>query len=205
MVYIDKSLFSAEELVQYEALIKKGSVEVEEDDGEEKFVPPKNAKKAEVKDTDEEVKEEVDEDMKKSADKEFQDLLAKANERIETLEKSIKMKEFSEIAKKYVALGEDEEKLAKTLYDMKESNEANYNAYIDVLEKSLGLVQKTGIFAEIGKSAGDASGNSVEGKIRAKASEIMKADPNMDYDTAVSKAWDESPELVAEYEKEYNR
>lgn len=187
---IDKSLFNADELAQYEALIAKATVDpegAEEEMEEEKppFVPEKKkTEKAEV------------ETMEKAAPE-----ITAALQRLETLEKSLEMKEFAEIAKKYAPLGEKEEDLAKTLYDMKKSNEANYNAYIAILDKSLGLVEKSGYFTEIGKSR--SGGGSVEARIQAAASEIQKADPNMSRETAVMKAWENNPEWIAEYESTY--
>ena len=187
---IYKSNFSAEELAQWEALVAKGKVAPEEaqeemEDETPAFPPKKTTEKAEV------------EDMTKSASPEMQAAL----ERMEKLEKSIEMKEFSEIAKKYAPLGEKEDELAQRLYDMKKSNEDNYNAYVEILDKSLGMVEKSGLFAEIGKSYSGNGGGTVQAKAEAKAQEIMKSD-NVDYNTAIAKAW-EDPALMAEYDTEY--
>lgn len=193
---IDKSAFTPEELAQYEALIAKAKVDPEAAGEEMKEEIPealpkkKKTEKAEVEDMDKK-------DCKKSEAPE----LAAAMERLETLEKSIEMKEYSEIAKKYAPLGEKEDELANTLYEMKKSNESNYNAYIAILDKSLGLVEKSGIFAEIGKSA-PASTGSVLDKIDAAATEIQKSE-NCSRFVAVAKAWENHPELIAEYDAEY--
>ena len=210
-IKIDKSVFTQEELAQYEALIAKATVDPEAAESEMEKEEPKEKKKAQP-----EVKVEFDDDhldddnfeldkcsTKKSADP----ALAAAMDRLEKLEKSIQMKEFTEIAKKYAPLGENEEELAQTLYEMKKSNEANYKAYISVLDKSLGLVEKSGLFAEIGKSTGaygSAAGGAV-GKVEQIAGEIMKSDTSMTREQAIAKAWNDHPELVAEYEREYRR
>lgn len=190
---IYKSNFSAEELAQWEALVAKGKVAPEENQEEmegyePEFPPKKPAKKAEV------------EDMTKSASPE----ITAALERMEALEKSFAMKEFTDIAKKYAPLGENETELAQRLYDMKKSNEGNYNAYIAILDKSLGMVEKSGLFAEIGKSAGahGTAGGAIA-KVEAKANDIMKSDPTMTREEAVAKAWIDNPDLVREYEAEY--
>ena len=189
---IYKSNFSAEELVQWEALIAKGKVAPEENQEEMEdespvFPPKKPAKKAEV------------EDMEKSASPE----ITAALERMEALEKSFAMKEYTEIAKKYAPLGEKEDELAQRLYDMKKSNEANYNAYIAILDKSLGMVEKSGLFSEVGKSyAGSTAGGAVA-KVEAAANEIMKSDSSLTRDEAIAKAWIDHPEFIAEYEAEY--
>ena len=190
MIKIDKSLFTAEELAQYESLIAKGAVETEEEIPEEK--PAKKTTEKEVEDMVETAKSaEVAPEIKA------------AMERLETMEKSFAMKEFTEIAKKYASLGENEDELAKTLYEMKKSSEDNYNAYIGVLDKSLDIVNKSGVFAEIGKSASGVSG-SVLDKVNAAADEIMKSDATITHEQAIAKAWESNPEFIAEYEKEYH-
>ena len=128
--------------------------------------------------------------------------LTAALERLATLEKSVEMKEFTDVAKKYAPLGENEETLAQTLYDMKKSNEANYNAYIAVLDKSLGLVEKSGLFTEIGKSTSGTAGGVID-KIEAAANEIQKSDATLSRDEAIAKAWENNPNLIAEYDNEY--
>lgn len=204
---IDKSKFNAEQLAQYEELVAIGKADVDPEAAEKEVedekppAPPKKSKKEEEKDV---------EDTKKSATPENQELspeVKKALEEVEELKKSLAMQEMSQVAKKYDALGK--EGLAQTLYDMKKSNEANYNAYITVLDEQLALtekLEKSDLFREIGKSgSGHSAGNSVESKIGAKAAEIMKADPRIDYDTAVCKAWQQSPELMAEYDEAYRK
>lgn len=211
-IKIDKSVFTADELATYEALIAKATVDpeaTEEEMREEVRMKERKGKRPEIE-VDYEDEEDVEMDKgntkKCSTRKSASPELAKAMERLETLEKSIEMKEFTEIAKKYAPLGEKEEELAQTLYDMKKSNEANYNAYISILDKSLGLVEKSGIFAEIGKSAYGAglAGNAVA-KVEAVASEIMKSDTTISREMAIAKAWETHPELVAEYEAEYRK
>ena len=207
-IKIDKSVFTPEELETYKALIAKATVDPEaaEETMEEDRpdFPPR--KKRVMEDETFTEDKEVDETEKscrtrKSADPQ----LSAALHRLETLEKSIAMQEFTEIAKKYAPLGENEEELAQTLYDMKKSNEANYNAYISVLDKSLSLVEKSGIFTEIGKSgAGYSTAHGTVGKVEAIAAEIRKSNPDMSYEASIAKAWENNPELIAEYDKEYS-
>lgn len=208
-IKIDKSVFTPDELNTYKALIAKATVDPEAGEDEmEKEMPGKGKRRPDIEVEfdddhfdDDEIKG-LDKSCKKSADPQ----LAAALNRLETLEKSLAMKEFSEIAKKYAPLGENEEELAKTLYEMKKSNEANYDAYIGILDKSLGLVEKSGIFAEIGKSTGGYSvaGGAVE-KVEAIAADIMKSDTSISREHAIAKAWEDHPELVAEYDREYRR
>lgn len=196
---IDKSRFTPDELTTYKDLIAKAVVPDDEAMEDEKpdFPPRRKVEEEEVA-----VEEETEKGCatRKSADP----TLAKALERMERLEKSIEMKEFTEIAKRYAALGEDEEELAHTLYDMHKSDPDNYDAYVKVLDKSLALVEKSGLFSEIGKSAGGYStaGGTVE-KVNQIAGEIMKSDPSMSREQAIAKAWTDHPELVADYDSEY--
>ena len=196
-IKIDKSVYTPEELATYEALIAKATVDPEaggEDmDDDVPADPPKKTKKAEVDNMD---------DTKKSAPTESPEIKA-ALEEMRALKKSFEMKEMTEIAKKYAPLGKKEDELAQTLYDMKKSNEANYNSYIAILDESLGIVEKSGLFSEIGKSAGGqgAYGGAVQ-KAEAKARDIQKSDPNMSWDAAIAKAWTD-PVLAAEYDAEY--
>lgn len=196
---IDKSRFTPDELTTYKALIAKAVVPDDEGMEEEKpdFPPRKKV-------VEEEVAVEEEETEKCATRKSADPALAAALERMERLEKSIEMKEFTEIAKRYAALGEDEEELAHTLYDMHKSDPDNYAAYVKILDKSLDMVEKSGLFAEIGKSAGGYStaGGTVE-KVNQIAGDIMKSDPGLSREQAIAKAWTEHPELVAEYDKEY--
>lgn len=197
---IDKSRFTPDELTTYKALIAKAVVPDDEGMEEEKpdFPPRRKVVEEEVAVEEEETEKGCS--TRKSADP----ALTAALERMERLEKSIEMKEFTEIAKRYAALGEDEEELAHTLYDMHKSDPDNYAAYVKILDKSLDMVEKSGLFAEIGKSAGGYStaGGTVE-KVNQIAGDIMKSDPSFTREQAIAKAWTDHPELVAEYDKEY--
>ncbi len=199
-IKIDKSRFTEEELANYEALIAKATVDPEaaQDDMEDEVppVPPKkNTKKAEVEDM---------EDTKKSATPEVPEFVTTAIAKSEEFMTRIEKQEMTEIAKKYSILGEKPEELGEKLYNLKKSNPEMYDTCITMLDNQVALIEKTGVFGEIGKSAGGASaaGSAVE-KADAKAKEIMKADPNLDYTTAIAKAW-EDPALMAEYDAEYS-
>ncbi len=200
MIKIDKSRFNAEDLAKYEELIAKGSVEVDPEAAQEEMeneMPDTNEPKGTPTDT-------PDAAPEGGIDKSVSPEIKAALERMEALAKSVEMKEFAEIAKKYAPLGEKEDELAKKLYDMKKSDEGIYKSYIEILDKSLGLVEKSGLFAEIGKScSGGKSSGCASDKAKAKAKEIMKANPGMKFDAALAKAWEENPELMDEYDDEY--
>ena len=201
---IDKSVFTPEELAQYEALIAKAKVDPEADpeeagltDGELSTPPKKKPQENPEGDGPEEKAPEANVGKKDTSTE-----MSAALKRLETLEKSIQMKEYTEIAKKYAPLGENVEELAKSLYGMKQTGQENYDAYLSVLDKSLDLVNKSGVFAEIGKSAAGV-GDDVLAKVEAAADDIQKSDTSLDRVQAVAKAWENHPELVAEYERAY--
>ena len=191
---IDKSRFNDEQLAQYEALVAIGKAEVDpaaDHDGDGAPAPQHH---------------EMEENPVNKSD-EMSPELKTALDELADLKKSNEMKDMTEVAKKYAPLGKNEADLAQTLYDMRKSNPANYDAYIAILDESLALVEKSGTFAEIGKSGHGGSYNGLSGaeaKVDAKAKEIMKADPNIGYTEAVAKAWIENPDLAAEYEAEYS-
>ena len=201
---IDKSVFTPEELAQYEALIAKAKVDPEVDPEEagltdgELSAPPKKKPRENPEGDGPEEKAPEDNVGKKDTSPE----MSAALKRLETLEKSIQMKEYTETAKKYAPLGENVEELAKSLYGMKQTGQENYDAYLSVLDKSLDLVNKSGVFAEIGKSAAGV-GDDVLAKVEAAADDIQKSDTSLDRVQAVAKAWENHPELVAEYERAY--
>ena len=200
MAKIDKSLLSAEEQTTLEALMKKCTVE----DGDPAPAPapsvdpaPAVEPKAEPAAQDPAPAPAVD--TQKSVDP----TLAKALAEVDDLRKSIEMGQLKEIAKKYVPLGKKEEELAQTLYDLKKSGQANYDAYIKVLDESLDLVNKSGVFAELGKSThGPVSMDSgVVAQVEGIAKGYRDADPTLDYNTSMMRAWENNPELLAQYEK----
>lgn len=204
---IDKSRFNDEQLAQYEALVAIGKAEVDPEANKGEMTeetPPevtpkkKPTEKAEVENM----------ETKKSAPVEVElpdfvkDAIAKSEKFIEEQQK----KEMVDLAKKYDVLGQKPEELGAQLYELKKSNEDMYNTCISMLDSQVALIEKSPLFAEIGKS-GNAGGSytglsGAEAKAEAKAAEIMKADPNMSYNTAIAKAW-EDPALMAEYDSEY--
>lgn len=214
---IDKSKFSPEELAQYTALIAKAVVPDNDpppvgDPAPEPALAGGEANKGEPTQKGEPSPGTAPENPVPSGDTSPEDAkkseippaLAAALERMEQMEKSIEMKGFEELAKKYEPMGEKPAELAATLYGLKKSNTASYDAYIKLLDKNLELFEKSGLFGEIGKSGNRGEGGSVLDKINAAAAELQKADPALGHTAAVAKAWEAHPELVQEYDAEYN-
>lgn len=187
---IDKSLFDENDRKEWERLVAKGMVQVDPaEDGDQVTEPEAPA-------------------VEKAAPPAFEmpafvtDAIAKSNAFIEEQ----KQKEQVELAKKYDILGLKPEEIGKELYELKKSNEAAYNTVIKTLDGQLALIEKSPMFAEIGKSGHSGTSynglSGAEAKVEAKAQEIMKADPNMTHTAAIAKAW-EDPDLAAEYDAEY--
>ena len=207
--FIDKSKLSPEQLASYTEIIAKAATPIpeEEDEVDEEVEFEKNpVSETDVPDEPEEKVETKKSNPEAPEEKGENPIMKSALERLEALEKQTEMASFRQIAKSYAPLGEKEEELAETLYSLKKSDENAYKSYVAILDKSLQLIEKSGLFAEIGKSASGSSGSNGTGgavaKAEAKATEIMKADPSIGYTEAIAKAW-EDPTLMAEYDSEY--
>ena len=183
---VDKSLLSPEEQNTLDALIAKACKTTEV----EKELPKVDPAKAQEEEQD---------------NSDLPPAVKKALEDMQTLQKSIEMKEFEEVAKKYEVLGKKANEEAQVLYDLKKSGESNYNAYIAAMDAQVALVEKSGMFAEIGKSGGynysSVAKSEPETKIETIAKSYMESDPNLTHADAVAKAWENNPNLIAEYEQ----
>jgi hypothetical protein len=114
----------------------------------------------------------------------------------EFIEKSEK-EEVKKFVEKYAVLGEDTDKLADDLYELKKSSSETYDKTIAILDKQVELIEKSGIFAEIGKSG---AGNVNDGKAETIAKGLMEKNPELTYHQAMEKAFDSNPELITEYD-----
>lgn len=114
----------------------------------------------------------------------------KALDEVAELKKAMEMTELTSVAKKYEIIGKKADELAGKLYELKKAGEQHYNDYVALLDEQLQITNASGIFKEYGSNR--ASGASDLGGIVA---EIQKADPSMDYATAVTKAYETHPNL----------
>ena len=202
---IDKSRFSDEQLAQYEALVAIGKAEVDPEANKGEMVDDAPPAVPPQKKTTE--KEEVDpmETKKSAPEVDVPQFVKDAIAKSEKFMEDVKKNEMVELAKKYAVLGQKPEDLGAQLYELKKSNEDMYNTCISMLDSQVALIEKSPLFAEIGKSGNGGTYTGLSGsqaKADAKAKEIMKADPNMSYTEAIAKAW-EDPELMAECDAEY--
>lgn len=189
---IDKSVLEEAEREQLEALLAKAAVnpEAAKDEMEDEEPAPETTKKSAVPEAPE--VPEVPEFIK--------DAVTKSNAFIERIEKN----EMAEIAKKYSLINENTAELAEQLYNLKKSDPTMYETCISMLDNQVSVIEKSGLFQVIGKSATGNGATGAEGKAEAKAQELMKSNPNMSYATAIAKAW-EDPALMAEYDAEYSK
>lgn len=182
---VDKSLLSQEEQKTLDALIAKACKTEKSED-----VKPGNVKPAKAQEEEE---------------KELPPAVKKALEEVETLKKSYEMRELEAVAKKYECLGKKANEEAAVLYDLKKSGENNYNAYIAALDAQVSLVEKSGVFTEIGKSGGynytAVAKSEPETKIEAIAKSYREKDPSLNYNDSIAKAWENNPDLLDEYEQ----
>lgn len=192
---VDKSLLTPDEASQLDALIAKACKTKKADDMED--FPEEKAKAGKV--NPEKAMEEEEDNLTPA--------VKKALEEVENLKKSYEMKELENVAKKYEVLGKKASEEAAVLYDLKKSGESNYNAYIAAMDAQVSLVEKSGLFSEIGKS-GSYNFTSVkksepETQIETIAKSYMEKDPNLGYVDAVAKAWENNPQLMAAYDEEF--
>lgn len=122
------------------------------------------------------------------------------------LEKSLKQQAESadlQVAKKYEALGDTAE-IAKALGQARVAGETAYNAYVAAMDKALEVTKNSDsvLFGEVGKSASGGASTAV-GKVESIAKSIRDKDPTLTVQQSMAKAFEQNPELEAEYEKEY--
>ena len=136
--------------------------------------------------------------------KNFSDMMAKIMEPIQKRAEEAEQKSLEEVAKKYELLGTKAEDLVPVLKSMKETSDEAYNNFIASMDNNLAVIQKSGLFEEIGKSGGAHTGNDdTEGvaKMNAKVAEIKKSMPNLTDAQAQDIVMQNDPELRAMFDK----
>ena len=169
LVNVDKSLLSPEEATQLDALLAKAcKTEKSQEELEKEKAGKVNPAAAQ---------EGAEDDAK------LPPAVKKALQEVEDMKKSYEMRELETVAKKYEILGKKAPDEAKILYDLKKSGEGNYNAYIAALDAQVSMVEKSGLFAEIGKSGSfnysPVAKSEPEAKIETIAKGYMEKDPTM--------------------------
>lgn len=120
------------------------------------------------------------------AKKAYEDMVAKQAEN-----------EMLEVAKKYSILGKKPEDLVGTLQTLKKSGDAAYNAYIEALDAQVDMVNKSGIFGEVGKSThvdvGAVDAAYAKTETLAKSIATEKGIPMAQ---AMVEVWEQNPDLA---------
>jgi len=111
-------------------------------------------------------------------------------------------KELREVAKRYEVIGKKAEELVPKFKSLKKAGGTAYDDMIAVLDAAVETVNKSGIFSEIGKS-GHQDNSEAKTKIEGIAKGMMEKDNSLSYDMAIAKAWEEHPEIMAEYDEEF--
>lgn len=121
---------------------------------------------------------------------------------VEELKKSLEIERLTQVAKKYEPLGKKSDELAAKFYDLKKAGGTVYDDYVALLDENLTMLGKSRLFGEIGSNRQGSAGT--EDTIGIKAAELAKsANGGMTHADAVIKAFEENPELAAQYEQEY--
>lgn len=131
----------------------------------------------------------------------FEEFKKAKEKEIEELKKSLEMEKLISIAGKYEVIGKKADELACKLYELKKAGGTVYDDYVALLDENLSMVEKSGLFDEIGKNTSGFAG-AVE-KIGIAAAEIQKGESGVNSSSAIVKAWEDNPELALEYEREY--
>lgn len=111
-------------------------------------------------------------------------------------------KELTAIAKKYEIIGRKPEELVPMLKSLKAAGGTAYNDMITMLDQTVDAVEKSGVFSEIGKSRNGGGESSAEAEISTIAKKYIEEDPTLNYNQAVTKAWENNPQLLEKYDEQ---
>lgn len=221
MMKIDRSKMTPEEAAAYNEIIKKYAVETDGAEGTDGDVMKNKVKPEENED---EIDDSADTSKKEPAKKSISDVKGEEEElykglhplvaaELKALQKfrdDAETKELMDVAKKYEIIGKKPEELVPTLKSLRAAGGSAYSDMLSTLDAAVAMVNASGAFEEIGKSGaykGPVGSKSVaksnsEAKVEAIAKGYMEKDPAMSYTDAIAKAWENNPDLMAEYENE---
>lgn len=143
-----------------------------------------------------------DTSVQKSAAEVLKDVMPEFAAMLENVQKRMEKQEDDEImqiAKQYELLGKKPEELAPVLKSTKAASEEAYTQIITALDAALDIAKRSGMFNEIG-SNGNGGATDAEARIAKRVEEIRKAHPEMSVFVARDMAFQENPELIAEFE-----
>lgn len=124
-------------------------------------------------------------------------------EELKKFREAAEEKELQAVAKKYEIIGKKPDELVPVLKELKAAGGSAYNDMVAMLDQTVDAIEKSGVFAEIGKTGG--SSNSSGGawaRAEAQAVELMKSKTGMTMQQALDSVFVSDPGLAAECEKE---
>lgn len=221
MLKIDKSKMTPEEVAAYDELIKKYAVETDGKREEGENIVKNKVKPEENED---EIDDSADTTKRETAKKSIPDekggeedlykglhpLVAEELKALQKFRDDAETKEFMDVAKKYEIIGKKPEELVPTLKSLRAAGGSAYSDMLSTLDAAVAMVNASGAFEEIGKSgvykgtfgSQSVTKSSSEAKVEAIAKGYMEKEPEMSYTDAIAKAWENNPDLMAEYENE---
>ena len=123
-------------------------------------------------------------------------------ENLKKFREATEERELEDVAKKYEIIGKKKEELVPVLKSLKAAGGTAYTDMIAVLDGAVAAVEKSGAFAEIGKSGGAGTTDGAAWtKAETQAAEIMKS-KNVTKAQALDEVFRNDPKLAAECEKE---
>lgn len=124
-------------------------------------------------------------------------------EELKKFREAAEEKELQAVAKKYEIIGKKPDELVPVLKELKAAGGSAYDDMLAVLDQTVEAIEKSGVFAEIGKSGGAGSGNGgAWARAEAQAVELMKSKTGMTMQQALDSVFVSDPGLAAECEKE---
>jgi hypothetical protein len=204
---IDKSKMTPEELTAYEAIEKKyGMAEPEGTTPTAAPADAGNGNGSVAKGAEQSAGEtgSAAPDMHPEVKKALADMaeIRKAQTaEIDELKKSLEIKDLTMVAKKYEIIGKKAEELAPKLYDLKKAGGTAYDDFVGLLNEQVTLVEKSALFSEIGTARGGISGS--DAKLETAIAEVRKNNSDISSPEAVVKAFENNPEMSAEYDANY--
>lgn len=202
---IDKSKLTPEELDMLAELEKKYGVPEESGSGDDsnKTEQPSHLEGENEENRLEKMagKSELHPEVQKALS-DFQELTKRQNAEVEALKKSLEIERLTTFAKRYEVLGKDTSELAGKLYELKKAGGMVYDDYVALLDENVAMLEKSGLFQEIGKNTEGSVG--VEEMLHLKAAELAKSTAGkLGGPEAMIRAWEDNPDLAAQYEAEY--
>ena len=111
-------------------------------------------------------------------------------------------RELMAVAKKYEITGKKAEDLVPMLKSLRNAGGTAYTDMIAVLDQTVEMIEKSGAFAEIGKSGNGAAQGSAWAEADAKAVELMKSRVGLTKAQALDEVFTQDPGLAGRCEKE---